>query len=77
MRNFGLTLKEYQAKMASQQGVCAVCHLSSAKRLAVDHCHTTKQTRDLLCHRCNLALGLLEDSETLALALASYLNKWS
>src|ERR1035437_3951143 len=77
MRFFGLTFDEYQTKVAAQNGLCAICCRPSVKkRLTVDHNHTTEQIRGLLCHRCNLVLGLIEESDTLALALAAYLNKW-
>ncbi len=65
-RKFGLPLGAFDKTKDMQKGVCAVCGLpESAKRngkikeLAVDHNHNTKEIRGLLCHRCNIALGLL------------------
>jgi hypothetical protein len=58
---------------------CAICRAENQSngrrtRLAVDHCHTTGRIRGLLCHRCNTALGLLQDSPELLGRAAAYLN---
>jgi len=52
-------------------GVCAVC--GSNKRLCIDHCHCTEKPRGLLCHKCNTALGLLDDNIQRILKLSQYL----
>lgn len=44
--------------------------------LVVDHDHATGQVRDLLCHNCNRALGLLQDSIKNTEAALNYLKKW-
>ena len=73
---YGLTMEQYDALFAAQGGVCAICGRPEAgreghKNLAVDHCHTSNAVRGLLCHSCNRALGLLQDSaEVLEKALA-------
>jgi hypothetical protein len=40
----------------------------------VDHCHTTKKFRGWLCHKCNRALGHLNDSTILLHRALDYLN---
>lgn len=53
-KSFGLTIAEYDAMLAAQGGVCALCKKKpTGKRLAVDHDHNTGEIRSLLCHRCN------------------------
>ena len=37
------------------------CRQECSKELAIDHCHTTRKARGLLCSRCNTALGLFKD----------------
>jgi hypothetical protein len=60
--NFGITLEEYDALFDSQDGKCAICLLPpSGRQLAVDHDHKTGKIRGLLCTKCNVALGLLND----------------
>lgn len=52
--------------------VCEVCEEKSDRKLAFDHCHTNGHFRGWLCHRCNLALGLMRDSPTLLQKLSDY-----
>jgi Recombination endonuclease VII len=58
---FGLTVDRYEAMLAAQGGVCALCGAPPLqKRLAVDHNHETGQIRGLLCFVCNRWLGAAE-----------------
>lgn len=48
-----------------QGGKCAICGVHEDnldKRLSVDHDHVTLRLRGLLCQRCNLGVGFLDDS---------------
>ncbi len=63
----GITLEQYEAMLAEQNGQCAIC-LSvtpkSPKRVKhwyIDHCHRTGVVRGLLCNACNRAIGNLND----------------
>lgn len=75
---YGITEKDYQALLARQGGVCALCGEENQqpknkpwRRLAVDHCHKTGCVRGLLCTKCNTSLGNLGDTiEGLERALA-------
>lgn len=79
MKNYGITLEQYEEMYNEQQGKCACCdrHESEFKRgLHVDHCHTTDQVRGLLCTKCNPGIGYFDDNvESLEMAIA-YLNKF-
>ena len=69
--------QEYQNKLLSQNGVCAICMRPPSKSiLAVDHCHTTGKIRKLLCTNCNLALGLLKDSTDITKRALEYLMEF-
>lgn len=57
---YGITSDEYQAKFEHQGGACAICYEVKDYPLYVDHNHTTKEVRDLLCARCNTIVGSLE-----------------
>lgn len=64
-REFGITLEQYNEMFQNQQGKCKICliHQSKlSKALAVDHCHSTKKVRGLLCSTCNIGIGCLGDS---------------
>lgn len=73
---YNLTLEEYDAKLAAQGGACAVCGgPPTTGRFYVDHDHQTGAVRDLLCHGCNVALGMVKDSPELCEKLAKYLRR--
>lgn len=78
---YGLTLDQYKGMVAAQDGKCAICdRLPGGKRkndrvLHVDHDHVTGKIRALLCYRCNLHIGAMEDSPTLLRKAADYLDK--
>lgn len=67
--NHGITGEQYYKMFEQQKGCCAICgkhQIKFKKRLVVDHNHNTKQIRGLLCHNCNVSLGLVGESiETL------------
>lgn len=75
---FGISLEEYEALERKQGGRCAVCggvYLRKGHRFAaVDHCHTTGIVRGLLCYRCNLGIGQLQDDPVILRAAISYLE---
>ena len=71
---FGISPAEYDALLAKQNGVCAICRRRSKRRLCVDHCHLTGRIRGLLCHSCNLALGYLKDDQASLVAALAYLG---
>lgn len=74
IKNFGVTQEEYDRMLEAQNGVCAVCGGSNkGKGLCVDHDHITGKVRGLLCHKCNLALGMAEDNLETLKNLVTYL----
>jgi hypothetical protein len=78
LKKYGLTVKTYDALLAKQSGLCAVCHgpaVGKGDQLSVDHDHMTGRVRGLLCHHCNAALGHLFDDPNLLRQAAIYLEK--
>jgi hypothetical protein len=75
-KKFKISVELYLSMIDSHKGRCAICNRKPSKKkfLCVDHDHKTKKVRGLLCSQCNLALGLLRDSEALLKAALSYLN---
>ena len=60
-QRYGLTEADYQRMLRAQNGLCAICGRPPKKyKLAVDHDHTTKKVRALLCIPCNSRLHTFE-----------------
>ncbi len=73
-RLYGITEQEYADLLELQNGRCGVCSRKPGKaRLAVDHDHETGFVRGLLCHRCNKAIGYLDDNREVAQRAVTYL----
>lgn len=74
---YNLTLNDYYDLLHNQNDGCAICGSKEPggkdKHFHVDHNHKTGKIRGLLCHRCNLVLGYIEDSFLLADKLMNYL----
>lgn len=69
---YGIGIEAYDALLRAQSGCCAICGKEpKGRRLAVDHDHSTKHVRGLLCGPCNRGIGYLSDSpERLRRAIA-------
>lgn len=53
-RTHGITLADYNAIVAYQGGLCAICRRPPGKRpLHLDHDHKTGRPRGALCWLCN------------------------
>ena len=81
LAKLGVTSEWFKEKLASQNGCCAICGSDSSvnkKAFAIDHNHDccgagrgcNKCRRDLLCVGCNTKLGVLENPEWMAKAIA-------
>lgn len=80
LKGYGITLNDYERMFMEQSGKCAICKSSSpkrkdAKKLFIDHDHSNGKVRGLLCHRCNLAVGWMEDDPIRESSIIDYLNK--
>lgn len=77
LKTYGLTVADFDALLAKQGGVCAICKGTPngpGKRFHVDHCHKSSKVRGLLCGKCNTAIGLLNDDPERAESAAAYLR---
>lgn len=72
-QRYGITLEDYDSRLAVQGGLCAVCQGITAQ-MHLDHNHTTGALRSFLCSNCNRALGYAMDSPARLRALAEYLE---
>jgi len=81
-RRYGITLDEYNAMLAKQNGGCAICKRvpeGEDRRLAIDHVHnpdgSNGPVRALLCSPCNTMLGLAGDDRARLIAAIQYLDR--
>lgn len=83
LKKYGLSIEKYQDIVESINNKCQICGKTPSpssvrhNKLSVDHDHVTGQLRGLICHKCNVALGLFcEDVDILNNAI-QYLNKYN
>ena len=69
----GLTVEQFDAMVATQEGKCLLCEDYKGEQLRIDHCHNSKKVRGLLCNRCNSALGQFQESPELLQKAIDYL----
>lgn len=72
---YGVTMAQYEDMLEAQEGHCACCNEAFTKTPQIDHNHKTGKVRGLLCSRCNVSLGMIEDSKDKALQLIAYIDK--
>ena len=79
---YGITLQDYKNFLLKQNDKCAICLISiydyqkirtDRKFFDIDHCHISGKVRGLLCHQCNVAIGLIGDSIENSKRLTTYL----
>jgi hypothetical protein len=76
---YGITLDEYERMLEAQGHKCWCCGVEHKEDgrygpLCVDHNHTTGDVRGLLCRRCNMVIGNVEESKELLTTLIDYLE---
>jgi hypothetical protein len=76
MKQYDLTEDEYIEFMEAQEYRCPIC-LTDFEALgqepAIDHDHSTGAVRGLLCRKCNLGIGNLQDNPEVLRAAIHYL----
>lgn len=85
LRKHGLNPEVFHSLFEAQKGRCAICEKAITeergergkenKAAMIDHDHVTGQVRGLLCLRCNVALGLFDDSPERLDAAIRYLAR--
>jgi hypothetical protein len=83
-RKYGLGLLDFNDILTLQGNCCAVCKSLTPGRKTrtgkdgewvVDHCHSSGKIRGIICHPCNVALGMVDDNTETLRALVDYLEK--
>ena len=78
VRKYGVTLADYDAMLAAQDGKCAVCLTTPETQrygvFHVDRCHASGAVRGLLCRGCNTVLGVVNDDPAALARAIAYLG---
>jgi len=76
---YNLTPDDYEKMLEEQNRMCAICGETERvrSRLSIDHDHVTGKVRELVCSRCNTAMGFLDDSSIKTSKMADYLKRHS
>lgn len=76
MEKYGLTKEQFLSMVEEQHNLCYICGKASTRTLSVDHCHTSGKVGRLLCHSCNVSLGLLKDSVPTLERMIAYIKEY-
>lgn len=72
---YGISIAEYEAMLAQQNGTCAICHEPPADGQRLDHHHDTGKVRSLLCVRCNTMIGMNRERPEILRSAVAYLAR--
>ena len=76
LTKYGWTEERYNEKLLEQKQACAICGMVVV--LCADHKHVVPPLpRGLLCHRCNVGTGKLQDDPALLRKAAEYIEKYN
>lgn len=78
LREYGITLEEYESMLELQDYKCKICGAEDSghphtDNLVVDHCHQTGVVRGLLCNSCNRGIGIMNEDPERMMTAAMYL----
>jgi hypothetical protein len=80
-RKYGISVEEYDSRLARQGNKCALCgewfYGKGLGSPAFDHNHVNGDLREFLHKKCNVALGLFEDCLETCEKAVVYLQKHS
>ena len=70
----GVSPEKFDAMLISQDGRCEICN-DPLHKTCLDHNHTTKKVRDILCDNCNKLLGHAKEKIDILVSAIQYLRK--
>jgi hypothetical protein len=71
-KKYGIEDLEEAFRIYNTEKSCNIC--GSSDKLHLDHCHSSKKVRGMLCHKCNRALGFFNDSSETLRKAAEYID---
>lgn len=76
LRKTGHGLEYFRDQIRLQNGRCPICKEILNGSSHADHNHLNNKPRGVLCKKCNIALGLFQDSQERLYRSLAYLEKW-
>lgn len=75
-KRYGVSEGQFRAMCDAQAGLCAICcePMRPGKETHVDHDHVTGAVRGLLCHHCNVGVGMFKDDSVRLNSAVAYLG---
>lgn len=75
-RKYGLSEEQYLELYNGQNGRCGICcsKFDESIKANVDHDHSSKYVRGVLCHPCNSLIGFAKDDVVVLALAAKYLR---
>ena len=75
---YGMKGGEFKRLHDDQNGLCKICkseqYTKKSPRLYIDHSHNTGKVRGLLCHKCNTAIGLVNENIEILKEMIKYIK---
>lgn len=72
-KKYGRTHHEISDVLTAQNHLCAICSDPLGPKRHIDHDHEDGRVRGVLCHGCNIGLGMFRDNPDYLRAAANYL----
>lgn len=76
MRKYGITTDDKERMIKEQKNKCLICKCDLRKiKSVIDHDHQTGKVRGILCYKCNLVLGVIENNQAIITPSLAYLRE--
>jgi hypothetical protein len=78
-KHTGFTIQEFDSKLEEQNFQCAICLTTEpgGRDWNADHDHSDGQKRGVLCRKCNLGIGHLNDDPEVLQRAIEYINYYN
>lgn len=78
IKEYGISVDDYNLLLASQNGMCAICCGSASEKRTfhIDHDHITGKVRGILCHSCNTTIGFVNEDIGRLNKIIDYIKKY-
>src|ERR1700758_392348 len=77
-KKYGITADEKNWMLVNQDNRCMICNSENPGNQkigwAIDHDHSTRKIRAILCHPCNLVIGFAKENPAILRMAAKYLE---